>query len=286
MDSRPTSASLAWFLLLALCLHAFILWLKPFDLPGGLFHRQSEKPKEIVIERAEDLDSQKPVVQTSKAREDEKAKDKKARYAGEYRNRVEKETQSNRRGRFSEGAIVQGGGGNPTPPESNQPADQVQPKQRGPGTGLAMRDLMALAASPNALDKDIDSGDETVLNTDSVLYASFINRIADEIYDPWVSHVREAFDNIGFNNRRIAPNVYVTRLNVMMDASGNITAIKVLESCGIAELDDAPKKAFWEREPFPNPPEQMFGKDGLVRFVYEFKVDNKSSFFNILPWST
>jgi TonB family protein len=281
---------LAWFLILALCLHAFLLWLKPFDLPGSPFSRSQQKPKEIVIERAEDLDSQKPVVQTSKAREDEKAKDNKAKYAGEYRNRVEKETQSNRRGRFSEGAVAQGGGGNPTPPEppeTNEPADQVQPKKPGkPGNGIAMHDLMAFSSSPNALDKNIAEGDETVLNTDSVLYASFINRIADEIYDPWVSHVREAFENLGFNNRRIAPNVYVTRLNVMMDASGNITAIKVIESSGIQELDDAPKKAFWEREPFPNPPEQMFGKDGLVRFVYEFKVDNKSSFFNILPWST
>ena len=45
--------------------------------------------------------------------------------------------------------------------------------------------------------------------------------------------------------------------------SGKINAITILQSSGIAELDEAPKKAFWEISAFPNPPTQMFGKDGF-----------------------
>lgn len=292
MDDRRTSTSLAWFLLLALALHIGFYFLK---LPqgGGMlsYFTKSDKKEEktFVIEQAPKMPDDRPIVQSSRSK-DQDADDKKAKYAGEFRNRVKKETQSKRRGRFNEHTIVEhkGEGGEESPLEEPTERDGVEPSQRHSlrTPGLAMRDLMAFSSSPNALDRDVDEGEETMLNTDQVLYASFFNRIADEIYDTWVSHVRDAFHSVDFEGRKLPPKVYFTRLNIQMNASGTVTAITVLESCGIPELDDAAKKAFWEREPFINPPEQMMGKDGTMRFVYGFRADYRQSFFNITPWST
>jgi len=287
MDYRPATASLAWFVLLALVLHAGLMQLHVLDWsgPGSIGDkRQARKQeREYLIERPEDLD--RPIVQTSKAKPDPEAEKEKARFAGEFRNRARKETQSTRRGRFQERTILRrgGAGGRDAETGTELPADERG--ETNPADGLQMHDLLAESASPSR-DRDVAEGDETVLNTDTVVYASFVNRIADAIYDPWVTKVREVFQNTGIEGRRIAPATYVTRLDILMDAAGNVTAIKVLESSGIPELDEAPKRAFWEREPFPNPPSQMFSRDGMIRFVYEFKVDNKTSFFNILPWST
>ena len=68
-----------------------------------------------------------------------------------------------------------------------------------------------------------------------------------------------------------------------MDLSGKITAIKTLQSSGIPELDEASKKAFWTTEPFPNPPEKMFTKEGTANLVYEFHFQWRTSSFNIVP---
>ena len=288
METRPTSVSLAWFLLLAMVFHAFLLWLKPPLWNGKGIFASRDKPKEkrFIIEPAPKLDSDKPVVQTSKAREDEKAKDEKPRYAGEFRNRVEKETQSPRRGRFSEGMIARSPGSGESGALS-RPEDSMgeTSEEKKPPPGLGMRELLALSSSPS-YDKSVSEGQDTVLNTDTVVYASFLNRISDAIYDPWVEHVKEAVRDIAFTNRKLTPSMYITRLTIQMDATGTVTAIKLLESSGVPEIDDAPKKAFWERSPFPNPPEQMLGKDGVFRFTYVFQFDYKVSLFNILPWST
>jgi len=292
MESRYTSVSLAWFLLLALFLHAGLSRLHlPHGAQTSIFGGKSApKEKQYVIERAPEENKDKPVVETSRARHDESADDQKAKYAGEFRNRVKKETQAQRRGKFSEHTIVQQHHGGEiergTDNGIGEPLEKEGRPSPSPADGLAMRDLMAFAASPNALDKDVDEGDETVLNTDSVLYASFINRISEEIYDPWVAHVHDAVEGYLMVGRKIPPKTYFTRLNVLMDGSGTVTAITVVESSGLPELDEAAKKAFWEREPFRNPPEQMLGKDGLMKLVYGFRFDYRTSFFNVSPWST
>lgn len=234
------------------------------------------------IEVEKYVDSNKPVVTTSRAPEDPLLKDKEARFAGEFRNRVEQETHNPRTGRFQEGGA--GKSGTPDPAQADPSNEAGEPGVTKRHGNLGMSDLMPFGASPHRLPDDIAEGSETLLNTDSVRYAGFINRIADEVYDPWVRHARDAVTNIYQRGKKLEANIYITKIQVVMDEKGSVTAIQTLGSSGIPELDDAPKKAFWEAEPFPNPPSQMFGKEGVVRFVYEFHFEWRSSSFNIVPW--
>lgn len=289
------SLSVAWFILLAVLLHAG-LWLYDrahpiWDLSAKTTAEgEKEKDDTITVEPFKEGTPDKPIVQTSRPKkQSEKNKDKVARFNGEQRQRVEKETQSPVRGKFQQGFAGRGapdGDGNDVVAEDDKngvPADGERKRGRGP-KGLTMSDLMAFGSSPHALPKDIGEGNETVLNTDHVRYASFINRIADEIYDPWVQFAREAVDSIYLQGRKLEENTYVTKLSVVMNSKGEVDAIQTLQSSGIDVLDEAPKKAFWEVEPFTNPPSQMFKKDDVIRFVYEFHFEWKTSSFNIVPF--
>jgi len=230
----------------------------------------SENAKDPIEVEALDPSTEKPIIQSSRLKEeDPAAKDTEAKYGAEHRNRVSKEMQAARKGRFQQGEGA---------PERvpGLEGDEGTPRPK-------LSDLMAYGMSPNDISKDIEVGNQTILNTDPVKYASFINRIADKIYDSWVYYARDAAKSVYLTGRKIERNTYVTRLQIVIDEEGEVRAIQTLASSGIDELDEAPKRAFWDVEPFTHPPSQMFGKEGLVRFVYEFHFEWKTSSFNIIP---
>lgn len=282
LNHRP---SLALFVGLAIILHLGVTtysWHSNLLGPATL----SESPTKLIeIERVPEQD-RKPVVQTSKSNEEDQNSEP-AKLAGEFRNRVKKETQASMIGPFQEGQLAGGHEGNQLKDgksdssELSQDGDtQVNP---GESAGPRISDLMVLGRSPHYLSDKIEKGNQTILNTDKVLYASFINRIAEEIYQPWVSNIQVALQDLKGLGRKLENNIYVTKLNVSMDKRGEITGIQVLSSSGVSLIDEAPKKAFWEVEPFPNPPMQLIEEDGFIRLTYEFHFEWKSSGFNIVP---
>ena len=95
---------------------------------------------------------------------------------------------------------------------------------------------------------------------------------------------QDAIREVLSRGRKIEPTTYITKINVVMNESGEVVAMTVLEGSSLDELDDAPKKAFWKIARFPNPPIQLVESDGLIRLTYEFHFEWKSSFFNIVPW--
>lgn len=267
-----------FYILLALGLHALLLKL---SFPNLNLTNQWEALKEKAIEivSAKDLLPNKQVVQTSELEEPED-KGQKAQFNAEVKNRVAQETRSPLVGSFRQGLQT------PEVAEAER-EDQTGDEQLDKGSkkfDVPLKNLLTFGRSPHALPKDIPLGNQTVLNTDKVRYASFINRIADEIYQPWVESAEKALKEFSMGDRKIEANLYITRLKITLDTEGAVKAIQVLESSGISELDEAPKKAFWEADPFPNPPSQLLETDGFVRLTYEFQFEWKNSAFNIVPW--
>jgi len=260
---RSLGSTLWSFIFMALCLH----W-----LAYQAFYRSSLFPKagslgaksEIEIERW--ADESKPIVRSSQIEPQINSNEVTARFSGEFLNRTPLETQSRLKGRFREAF-----------PRELIPGAQDDPSDRKP--------LLGESRNPYALPKNIVEGSQTVLNTDPVLFASFINRIADEIHDPWVDMLQEAVKNSTDAGIKFDPNIYITKLLVVIDQEGHVAAIQTLQSSSIPAFDDAAKKSFWETEPFPNPPQQMFEKDGILRCAFEFHFEMRRSVFNIVPWA-
>ncbi len=269
-DRRYPSRSLGWFFVVALILHVALLQIPAFRKGLPLVFKTPEKEAIELTPYDPKTDPGRQVVQTEIA-ENQEEDDKPAHFAGELRNRVKKEVQADRSGRFQQGQIT------PTVPFSTPEGEA------GASPGQSFSDLMAFPQSPHALPGEIAKGGQTLLNTDPVMYAGFINRVADEIYDAWVAQAGVAVDRVYAGGGKLGAATYITKLTVVLNKHGEIASLKVLKSSGVRELDEAPKKAFWDSEPFPNPPLQMFDDDGLVRFVYEFHFQWKSSGFNIVP---
>jgi hypothetical protein len=245
MDTRAASGILA--LVIAVLVHLVVLQV-PIRMMGtqNAIPESDDKTVEIVS-----LD--KPIVMTSRTLVQES--EGVVRFLGETRNRTSRETRARLRGRFSEGA--------------------------GHSIGEDALGIFHVSRSPNALPDDIAHGDETVLNTDRYRFASFTNRIADEIYQPWVDSVRMAHENLVRAGHEPSASFYLTRLGVTLDADGQVVAIKLLKGCGIDEFDEAPRSAFWEIGQFSNPPAALLAEDGWVQFVYEFHLELKGSIFRI-----
>lgn len=277
--------SLGWFFGLAIIIHSLMLtvhWVSLGNLNAPDSQLVSQEP--IEIERIPQ-EKRKPVVQTSKSDEADE-KENPAKYAGEFKNRVQKETQSSLTGLFREGKSSGGQADKNSEGEKksqeNEWAEDGELAQES-AIGPKISDLMVLGRSPHHLSDELEKGNQTILNTDKVLYASFINRIAEEVYQPWVGNIEEALKSIRTLGRKLESNTYVTKLNVSMDKEGEIKGIQILSSCGVTLIDDAPKKAFWGLEAFPHPPVQLIEEDGFIRLVYEFHFEFKSSGFNIVP---
>jgi hypothetical protein len=239
---------------------------------GDLFRedqKQAQKQEEKPIEIAPFKDDRQ-IVHTDRVEDNEKLKDKTARFGGLYKNRTEKETQSPIRDRFRSGG--------PTAPKL---PDFGNEKKIG---GMTMHDLMPFGSSPDQLPDDIAPGNETVLNTDPVLYASFMERVADMIYDSWRRNLDTAAEAMALRGKKITPHTFVTRLIVTMNREGDVTAIEVIQSCGSPEIDDAPKQAFFRNSPFRNPPSQLVQKDGYIHLPYQFTFDVRSSNLFVAPW--
>jgi TonB family protein len=252
-------------LILALSIHAlsFVVLRYSDNILPKITRADNNAPVEIVP--IEEL--QKPIVQTTR-NEDEEDKSE-AKYAGEFRNRVKKETKAPLQGKFQEGGKSQS-----QVYDKSDTGDRAEPQ---------ISDLMPQGRNPFLFSDDLETGNNTLLNTDSVVYASFFNRIADTIYESWVGYARDAVWKRPFRKGELEPKTYITKIRITLNRSGDVTEIDLLESSGIPDFDEAPKKAFWDSEPFRNPPKQMFKEDGYARFVYEFHFELGKSGFQILP---
>lgn len=212
-------------------------------------------------------DDRREVVKTSKAEEQVESNEP-AKYFGEFKNRVRKESRADMVGRFQErrelGTTLPGANGDSAPPGQ---------------WGIP-------SASPNQLPDDIEKGGQTVLNADPVIYASYINRIGDEIYDTWTRNLYDATLQLNMRKVNLEQRSYHTALGVYVNKVGGVTQIEVLRSCGITEFDNAAKEAFWRSEPFQNPPKQLFKTDEeTAMLAFGFNYEMSSSRISVLPQS-
>ncbi len=289
MRDERSHISLGWFVLLALFFHlmASLMMVVPPETAAQLAERKNaekNKNKEIEIIDPKDLE-ERSVVESSRLKEQDPALDSiKPRFYSDEKNRTKEETKSPLKGKFREGTILsQKGGGGEKGSELPLGDDGDEAGSDGGQKSPNLKDLMLFSRTPNDLPGDIKEGTETVLNSDKILYASFINRVAEEVYDPWVTNLQTAITETQFRKQKLETNLYVTKVLVTMDKEGEIQGIKLVKSSGVDSIDDAPKKAFWNLEVFRNPPSQLVQSDGFIRLTYEFHLEYNSSGFKIIP---
>lgn len=128
-----------------------------------------------------------------------------------------------------------------------------------------------LSTFGNQLNKKIDVGNFTALNTDYHLYASFYSRIEDLIRPTWEDKAKEESRKIN-NNELLRPKGgWSTRIDVILDPSGKLIKVVLLKSSGIKAFDEAAQMAIVKAGFFPHPPEGMI-KDNQIVLKYSFTI--------------
>lgn len=163
---------------------------------------------------------------------------------------------------------------------SLQPIPDVPERDPGKGTH-APSDLSAIDLRPNfgtlsriegapAPDhvKGVEEGDATYLNSRQHIYATFFNRVKQQVAQHWSPNTiyrrRDPYGNVyGVRDR-------YTAVSVTLTPDGKLHNIKVYRSSGLVFLDREAMRAFREAQPFPNPPQGMVGKDGKIEFKFGF----------------
>lgn len=126
---------------------------------------------------------------------------------------------------------------------------------------------------PGTRDKidDVDEGEASILETQRWKYASFFNRMKDDIDQYWDPVARlKARDPDGRIN---GSKTRTTRVMIILNADGSLDKIKLEKSCNVDYLDDEALRAIRSAAPFPNPPQGMLAEDGKLHVPFGFIVE-------------
>lgn len=152
-------------------------------------------------------------------------------------------------------------GGAPRPPAAPPSLPPLQPsdQQIARAIGSGSQDHL----------KNIDDGEETALNAKKWKFASFFNRVKQQVRDHW-----KPADE--YRRRDPTGAIYghkdrYTLLRVQLKADGTLASVALELPSGVEFLDDEAIEAFKQAQPFPNPPRQLVdGGSGLIDFRFGF----------------
>lgn len=128
-----------------------------------------------------------------------------------------------------------------------------------------------IGAAPNDHLQEVEEGDGTYLNSREWKYASFFNRVKQNVGMHWDP-------NVQLRRRDPTGAIYsgkdrYTLLNVTLDQKGMVQDIRVEKSSGLEFLDMEAIASFQRAQPFPNPPAGLLDSDATVRFSFGFFLE-------------
>lgn len=119
----------------------------------------------------------------------------------------------------------------------------------------------------------VREGAFTALNTDQFTYYTFYARMNEQVRYRWIRQIRSFVDSLSQQDfLELAKKERVTRIEVILDSTGNLLNSIVHFTSGYQPLDQAAAHAFADAAPFRNPPRGMVEADGKIHLFYEFYV--------------
>lgn len=281
-----------YFLLLLALIHGFTLLMKlrVAEKSSVVPTVKRTQPIRVQMNRGplERFRTKQQIVQSEDGGEKKKLDD--ARLSDKDRT-FDRETVARKVDIFKQGAKSAGGGGAPAKPKkqlklsdlggvSGAPhplevaAQDYTKKKKGPfkGDGQGNHPNRTVSSTNDHVE-DVPLGDMTHLNTAEYKYYGFYHRIRQKLEQYWGRSIQEKAELIAKAGRRVASTEeFVTALEITLNHLGEIIAIRLIDTSGVKELDDAAVESFNEAGPFPNPPQGLV-KNGRVTIEWGFVVN-------------
>jgi TonB family protein len=170
-------------------------------------------------------------------------------------------------------AGTEGGEGIGVPGSPGEPQQETR-KSGDPRLQPSFEDMSRITAGPSldALDKDLEQGDVTSLNTRAYRFATFWNRFKQDVADHWYPGVRYAMEARDPSGTTFGRSDRVTGLRIVLDRSGAVKEIEVVSPSGLDFLDRVAVKSIRDAAPFYNIPPGLMDADGQLSFEFGFLV--------------
>jgi len=118
----------------------------------------------------------------------------------------------------------------------------------------------------------VNVGEGTNLNTHEYKFWGFYNRMRQRLEPNWEKLLDERIRRYYAHGRKvILANQTMTLIKITLDEEGNVFRMKVLQSSGLAEIDNIAIDAITMSGPFTSVPKQML-QDQLVEIEWGFVV--------------
>jgi TonB family protein len=126
--------------------------------------------------------------------------------------------------------------------------------------------------------RDIDEGDQTVLNAKKWKFATFFNRVKQQVREHW--RPAEVYQKRDPSRSIYGTKDRYTLLRVQLKPDGSLANVALETPSGVEFLDDEAIEAFKQAQPFPNPPAQLVEPGGLIsfRFGFYFEISGAPKF--------
>lgn len=118
---------------------------------------------------------------------------------------------------------------------------------------------------------DLEEGEQTALNTIGFKHATFFNRFKRAVSGQW--NPDRAYLSRDPDGTMFGAGRYTTAIGVVLDGSGAIKELRMLQQSGLVFLDQEAVRALRAAAPFPNPPSALVSPQGEVKFVFGFEYD-------------
>ena len=117
---------------------------------------------------------------------------------------------------------------------------------------------------------EVDEGEDTALNAKKWKFASFFNRVKEQIRQHW--RAAQEYQKRDPTGSLYGGKVRYTVLRVALMPDGSLADVHLEKPSGVDFLDDVAVEAVKEAQPFPNPPQQLVVA-GRISFKFGFVVD-------------
>lgn len=171
--------------------------------------------------------------------------------------------------------------GDPNPNELPV-ADYGDPGKRD-GGGSPPAPRVSLRGSASAMHKTfggsgshddtegLDEGPQTLINSHRFRFASFFNRMRDQIDEHWDPN--EVMNRIDPDRRVYGERTRKTLLHIRLTPEGAVKAVRLVSDSGVIELDKEAISSVHLAAPFVNPPPELVDpKTGFIEIDFGFSL--------------
>ncbi|MCA9654061.1 MAG: energy transducer TonB [Myxococcales bacterium] len=140
------------------------------------------------------------------------------------------------------------------------------------GNSDALRKTFGGSGSYDAL-HDVDEGAESLLETERFKFASFFNRMRNQIAQYWDPN--EVMARIDPQGRVYGRSTRKTLLHISLTPKGAVKKIDIVDDSGVRELDKEAIESVQLAAPFVNPPPQMVDeRTGTIEIDFLFVLQD------------